>query len=79
MKLAVPVPEAAALVGCSPSMMWKLVGQGVIAKAKVGRRTVIRVAELERYLNDSEQENAPGGDPGRSEIATIAAGVDHVI
>ena len=54
MKLAVPVSEAADLIGCSPSMLWKLIASGDIARAKVGRRTVIRVAELERFLADSE-------------------------
>ena len=54
MKLAVPVSEAADLIGCSTSMLWKLIARGDIAKAKVGRRTVVRVAELERYLADSE-------------------------
>lgn len=54
MKLAVPVSEAAELIGCSASMLWKLIAQGEIAKAKVGRRTVIRIAELERFLADSE-------------------------
>jgi excisionase family DNA binding protein len=57
-KLAVPVGEAADLIGCSESMLWKLIAQGDIAKAKVGRRTVIRVAELERFLAESEQANA---------------------
>ena len=54
MKLAVPVSEAADLIGCSTSMLWKLIASGDIARAKVGRRTVIRVAELERFLADSE-------------------------
>lgn len=59
MKLAVAVSEAADLIGCSTSMVWKLISQGDIAKAKVGRRTVIRVAEIERFLAESEQANAP--------------------
>lgn len=54
MKLAVPVTEAAELIGCSTSMLWKLIAQGDIARAKVGRRTVIRVAELERFLAAGE-------------------------
>ena len=59
MRLAVTVPEAAEMIGCSTSMVRKLIAQGDISKAKVGRRTVIRVAELERFLTDSETANAP--------------------
>jgi excisionase family DNA binding protein len=63
-KLAVPVGEAADLIGCSPSMLWKLIAQGDIAKAKVGRRTVIRVAELERFLANAETgHTAVDGSP----------------
>lgn len=54
MRLAVSIPEAADLIGCSASMLWKLIAQGDIAKAKVGRRTVVRVAELERFLAAGE-------------------------
>jgi excisionase family DNA binding protein len=64
MKLAVSVHEAAGLIGCSPSMVWKLIAQGDIAKAKVGRRTVIRVAELDRFLADAETgRTAVDGSP----------------
>ena len=77
MKLAVPVTEAASLIGCSPSMLWKLVGQGRIEKVKIGRRTVIRVAELERFL--AEQSEAPAVVAAEaSVIATFAPGADHV-
>jgi excisionase family DNA binding protein len=61
MKLAVPVAEAADLIGCSTSMLWKLIAQGDIARAKVGRRTVIRIAELERFLADAEDDDTKSG------------------
>lgn len=64
MKLAVPVNEADGLIGCSPSMLWKLIAEGDIARVKVGRRTVIRVAELERFLVDAETgHTAVDGSP----------------
>ena len=50
MKLAVPVPEAAAMIGISESMLWRLLAIGDIAKVKIGRRTLIRISELERFL-----------------------------
>ena len=62
MKLAVTVPEAAAMIGISESMLWQLLAAGDIAKVKIGRRTVIRVAELQRFLEghtEQQERTAP--------------------
>ena len=61
MKLAVAVPEGAEMIGISESMLWELLASGDIAKVKVGRRTLIRVAELERFLAAGEQ-TVPAGE-----------------
>jgi excisionase family DNA binding protein len=56
MRLAATVPEAAEMIGISESMLWQLLAAGDIAKVKIGRRTVIRVAELERYLEAAQAD-----------------------
>ena len=60
MNLAVAVPEAAATIGISESMLWRLLAVGDIAKVKIGRRTLIRVEELERFLDDHTVDGTPG-------------------
>jgi len=75
-RLALSVPDAAEAIGCSTSMMWKLLERGDIAKVKIGRRTVIRITELERFL--SEQDETPAVVAAEaSVIATFAAGGDR--
>ena len=56
MRLAVTVPEAADMIGISESMLWQLLAAGDLAKAKIGRSTLIRVAELERYLEAAQAD-----------------------
>ena len=56
MKLAVTVSEAAAMIGISKSMLWRLLAAGDIAKVKIGRRTIIRVVELERFLEGHTEQ-----------------------
>jgi excisionase family DNA binding protein len=56
MRLAVTVPEAADMIGISESKLSQLLAAGDIAKVKIGRRTVIRVAELERYLEAAQAD-----------------------
>ena len=56
MKLAVTVPEAAAMIGISESMLWRLLAVGDIAKVKIGRRTLIRVEQLERFLEGHTEQ-----------------------
>ena len=52
--LAVTVAEASDMIGISESLIWQLLRAGDLARVKIGRRTLIRVAELERYLAASE-------------------------
>ncbi len=63
MKLAVTVPEAAAMIGISESMLWRLLAVGDIAKVKIGRRTLIRVTELERFLEGHTEPHGQTAPP----------------
>ncbi len=75
MKLAVTVPEAAAMIGISESMLWRLLAVGDIAKVKIGRRTLIRVVELERFLSDTEQHDQMGHSTSTPSVTRFAANV----
>ena len=61
MKLAASIPEAAEMVGISESMLWKLLERGELTRVKIGRRSVIRIGELERFLADSERRDVDSG------------------
>jgi excisionase family DNA binding protein len=49
-RLALSEPEAAELIGVSREWLRTLIREGEIAALRSGRRVLIRVAELERYL-----------------------------
>jgi excisionase family DNA binding protein len=49
-RLALSEPEAAARIGVSERQVRTLIRDGEIAALHIGRRVLIRVAELERYL-----------------------------
>ena len=57
--LAVDVGEAASMLGISESMLWTLLRSGAIARVKIGRRTVIRIVELDRYLEERQRDETP--------------------
>ena len=48
--IAVPIPEACAAVGVGRSWMYQLLGRGVLDARKEGRRTLITVQSLQRYV-----------------------------
>jgi excisionase family DNA binding protein len=48
--LAVSPAKAAALLGVSRSKLYELLNEEIPA-LKVGRRTLVRVADIERFLN----------------------------
>ncbi len=75
-RLAVAVVQAAEMIGVSESLMWRLVSDGKIQRIKIGRRTVIRTSELERFL--SEHEESPAGTRDSSETSTLLAGDSDV-
>ena len=49
-KIAVTIPDAIALAGIGRSTLYRLFSEGALTPRKAGRRTLILVDELERYL-----------------------------
>ena len=43
--------DAALYLGISPSMLDKLVAQGVLARVKLGRRVIFKIEDLEGLLD----------------------------
>lgn len=50
MPLAVSVDEAAEMIGCSKSKLYAVIASGELRARKQGRRTLLEVAEIQRYL-----------------------------
>lgn len=49
-KLAVSISEAALLVGVSPRTLWNVIARGELRPARLGRRRVLLVADLDEWL-----------------------------
>jgi excisionase family DNA binding protein len=49
-RLAYSVPEAARRLACSPGLIYRLARTGELRLTKLGRRTLVAAAELERVL-----------------------------
>lgn len=49
--LAVSVDRAAAMLGVSPSKLWDMLRSAELPRVRLGGRTVVRVSDLEAYLN----------------------------
>lgn len=60
LRLALSPAQAAHAIGIGNTSMYEIIGSGVLASFKIGRRRLIRVQELERYLK-ALQDN-PGGN-----------------
>lgn len=50
MPLAVNVDQAAKMIGCSRSKIYQAVANGELSIRKQGRKTIILMSELQRYL-----------------------------
>lgn len=48
--IAVTIPDAVRLSGCSRSALYEALNRGDLSARKAGRRTLIPFAELEAYL-----------------------------
>ena len=55
-KLALGIDEAAGLIGLSPWTIRKYVSTGRLSVVKIGRRTLIERAELERLIEEGRIE-----------------------
>lgn len=63
------VKEAAAYIGASVTYLYQLMGHGAIPFAKVGRRTVLRVADLDAYLTKRVGSSSLGRPVGSARKA----------
>jgi hypothetical protein len=50
-RMAINVPEAAASLGISVRMCWSLVSTGRLRTVRIGRRHVVPLAELARFIS----------------------------
>ena len=48
------VDEVAKLIGCSEAFVWKLIKEGKLRSAKVGRVRIVPADALEAILSDDE-------------------------
>ena len=55
-RLAYSVDEAAALIGISRRSIYELLRSHQLGSIKIGSRRLIRHSDLERFLDDPEQE-----------------------
>lgn len=49
-KIAVTIPEAVSMSGIGRTALYKIFNEGGLKPRKAGRRTLILVEDLERYL-----------------------------
>lgn len=49
-RVALSVEEVAKAVGASPSFIWKNLKEGSLSSVRVGRRRMIRAADLDAWL-----------------------------
>lgn len=59
MRLAVTIPEAAEMLSVSPRTVQNYITAKVLAARKVGRRTVIRIRDLENFLRTDQPSVSP--------------------
>ena len=59
LKIAFSPAEAAAAVGLGRSKFYELIRAGKIAAKKSGSRTLITVAELQRFIDELPQTQVP--------------------
>ena len=53
-QLCFTIPEAADYLRISRALLYKLIRQGRIQTVKIGKRTIVRGAELERFLDQQQ-------------------------
>jgi excisionase family DNA binding protein len=50
--LAVPVPEAARMLGVGVSTTYRLIGEGKLATCQIGTRRLVRVSSLRKFVGE---------------------------
>ncbi|WP_442580568.1 helix-turn-helix domain-containing protein [Mesorhizobium sp. ASY16-5R] len=56
MKISVTIPEAVQMTGIGRSSLYKLFSEGKVIPRKQGKRTLILVEELKRYVESLPTE-----------------------
>lgn len=56
-RIAVDVETAADMLSISRRHIYELIAAGDLTTAKVGARRLVRIAEIQRYLTEREQEH----------------------
>jgi excisionase family DNA binding protein len=51
-RAALSVPEVAAILGCSQSMVWNLLRDGKLPRVRIGSSTRVHRSAVERFLED---------------------------
>jgi len=59
-RLAVTVPRAAEMLGLGRTKTWELVRRGRLRSLRVGKRVLVPVRELERFLTEAMAEAENG-------------------
>jgi excisionase family DNA binding protein len=75
--MALSVTNAARAVGLSPRGLYRLIGRGLIATTKIGRRRLIPVGELEKLLAPTPAR--PRMSPSRRAPATVEKATDATV
>ena len=58
-RLAYSVPEAAEALGLSPRTAWQLVAAGRLGSVRVGRRVLVPISELARFISADLHQTRP--------------------
>jgi excisionase family DNA binding protein len=65
-KIAIGVDEAAKRVSLGRSFVWSEVWSGKLVSYRIGRRRLIRVADLEKWLRSNKAAPRRSAEPVRS-------------
>lgn len=70
-RLLVPIAEAAAMLSIGTKLIWRLVGEGKLKYARIGRRIFFRPETLAAFARDQEAETYRVGVAARAAIAIL--------
>jgi excisionase family DNA binding protein len=60
-KLLLPIPDVAEALGIGRSKAWELIASGELSTVRIGRRRLVPIAALERYVTglvEGNEQNA---------------------
>jgi excisionase family DNA binding protein len=55
--ILVDIPETCRLIGCKRTLIYELLNAGRLARCKIGRRTLVTRASIERFVQDCLDAN----------------------